>query len=153
MGPEYIALAALIIAAISAGTGAYVASEQASAQKKMAERQAEAAQIAADEDQRQRDERRRQIIAAQRAYFGAAGLAADEGSALALQLETSRSSMAEGSAAARLASIDRANYRAQASLAGFQRSMIPVTAGLQFADQSVGIYQNWQLMQKNKQAP
>ncbi|HOT82971.1 MAG TPA: hypothetical protein PLQ12_06690 [Candidatus Defluviicoccus seviourii] len=143
MGPEYIALAALIISAISAGTGAYIGFEQASAQKKIAEQQAEAQQIAADEEARQREERKRQIIAAQVAYFGAAGIPANEGSALALQLETERAATSESLAAARLAAFDRANLRGQAGLASFRRTMIPVQAGLQLSDQAVGIYQTW----------
>lgn len=144
-----IALAALIIAAASTATGAYVASEQASAQKKMVEQQAEAAQIAAAEEERQRTERRRQIIAAQRAYFGAAGIPSGEGSALALQLETQSSAMAEDLAARRLATIERAGLKGQSSLLGFRRSMVPVTAGLQFADQAVGIYSSWRKGQQS----
>jgi hypothetical protein len=89
-----VAIIGAAVAIVSAGVGAYAASEQAASQRKAAEynakvsrNQALLAEYAADQRAKQARDRHRRVLAAQRVAVGASGITT-EGSPLAVMMDT-----------------------------------------------------------------
>jgi len=143
-----LAIAMLITAAASTATAAYSAHQQSKAREAEIEAQEEALQAEADETERRRQVRLRQVLGTQRAHFGARGIPSASGSAAALAAETIASASAEQAADERLSAIESSILQGRARQEGFQRGLIPVAAGLQFASDATSAAMTYRALRK-----
>lgn len=138
MDPLTLAGAAIGSGAATSALGAYTQTQAAKAQEKELGLQESRIEAQASERRRQREERLRRVLASQRAVFGASGQDVAFGSAAAVQADTVEQAYAEIAADERIANIDRAMVQGRRATVAYNRRLIPVQAGLGFANQSLG---------------
>lgn len=147
-----ILIAMLITAAASTAFSAYSAHEQANAREAEVKAQEDALQAEAEETDRRRQQRLRQILGQQRAHFGALGIPSASGSAAALAVETVASASAEQAADERLTGIEQSVLRGRRQQEAFQRGLIPVAAGLQFASEATSAAMTYRALRQRPSA-